>query len=246
MSTIIQNYTYPGAGNEARTGASLLSRNWAWFVVRGGLALILGAVAIFFPLSALLAFTMVFAAYAGADGLLSTIAGVRGVTRKEERWWALVSRGIIGIAVAVLFMLMPFVATVSYALVTLGILSAWAELQIFFVMINRRRWIRLVLREQPTQFQVRSARPRIRFQNLFECLDRTLVIHGVHPATPNQKLRLFFLIRPGDSRAATQKAQAAGDGQAKTKKMLPRHHLATLYKACLGCNRRLHTSYPVR
>ncbi|HKU08131.1 MAG TPA: DUF308 domain-containing protein [Bradyrhizobium sp.] len=103
-----------------------MSRNWAWFVVRGGLALILGAVAIFFPLSALLAFTMVFAAYAGADGLLSTIAGVRGVTRKEERWWALVSRGIIGIAVAVLFMLMPFVATVSYALVTLGILSAWA------------------------------------------------------------------------------------------------------------------------
>ncbi|HEY0959210.1 MAG TPA: DUF308 domain-containing protein [Novosphingobium sp.] len=126
MSTIIHNYTYPGAGNEARTGASLLSRNWAWFVVRGGLALILGAVAILFPLSALFAFTMVFAAYAGADGLLSTIAGVRGATRKEERWWALVLRGIIGIAVAVLFMLMPFVATLSYALATLGVLSAWA------------------------------------------------------------------------------------------------------------------------
>lgn len=126
MSTIVHNYTYPGAGNEARTGASLLSRNWAWFVVRGVLALIVGALAVLFPLSALFAFTMVFAAYAGADGLLSTIAGARGAMRNIERWWTLVLRGIIGIAVAVLFVLMPFVATVSYALATLGILSAWA------------------------------------------------------------------------------------------------------------------------
>lgn len=126
MSTIAYNGTHAGAGSKARTGASLLSRNWGWFVVRGALALILGAVAILFPVSALFAFTMVFAAYAGADGLLSTIAGVKGATRKEERWWALVLRGIIGIAVAVLFVLMPFAATVSYALATLGILSAWA------------------------------------------------------------------------------------------------------------------------
>src|SRR3546814_17363640 len=44
----------------------------------------------------------------------------------SDLWWTLVLRGIIGIAVAVLFVLMPFVATVSYALATLGILSAWA------------------------------------------------------------------------------------------------------------------------
>ncbi|MFD1105383.1 MULTISPECIES: HdeD family acid-resistance protein [Sphingomonadaceae] len=128
MSTIAHNATHAGAGGEARAGASLLSRNWGWFVVRGFLALLLGAVAVLFPVSALFAFTMVFAAYAGADGLFSTIAGVRGATRNEERWWALVLRGIVGLAVAVLFVLMPFAATVSYALVTLGILSAWAIL----------------------------------------------------------------------------------------------------------------------
>ncbi|MBM7405210.1 MULTISPECIES: HdeD family acid-resistance protein [Sphingomonas] len=128
MSTIAHNVTHAGAGGEARAGASLLSRNWEWFVVRGVLALVLGAVAVLFPVSALFAFTMVFAAYAGADGLLSTIAGVRGPTRNEERWWALILRGIVGIAVAVLFVLMPFAATVSYALVTLGMLSAWAIL----------------------------------------------------------------------------------------------------------------------
>jgi uncharacterized membrane protein HdeD (DUF308 family) len=126
MSTIAYNGTHAGAGSEARTCASLLSRNWGWFVVRGILALVLGAAAVLFPVSALFAFAMVFAAYAGADGLLSTIAGVRGARRKEERWWALVLRGIVGMAVAVLFVLMPFAATVSYALATLGILSAWA------------------------------------------------------------------------------------------------------------------------
>jgi uncharacterized membrane protein HdeD (DUF308 family) len=115
-------------GSVARTGTSSLSRNWGWFAVRGVLALILGLVAFLFPVSALFAFTMVFAAYAGADGLLSTIAGIRGATRKEERWWALILRGIIGIAVAALFVLMPFAATVSYALATLGMLSAWAIL----------------------------------------------------------------------------------------------------------------------
>jgi uncharacterized membrane protein HdeD (DUF308 family) len=76
--------------------------------------------------SALFAFTMLFAAYAGADGLLSMVAGVRGATRKEERWWALILRGIIGIAVAALFVLMPFAATVSYAVATLSLLSACA------------------------------------------------------------------------------------------------------------------------
>jgi len=116
------------AGSEARTGVPLLSRNWGWFMVRGVLALILGTVAFLFPVSALFAFTMVFAAYAGADGLLSTIAGVRGATRKEERWWTLILRGIIGLGVAVLFLAVPIVATVSYALATLCMLSAWAIL----------------------------------------------------------------------------------------------------------------------
>ncbi|GGO91504.1 HdeD family acid-resistance protein [Stakelama pacifica] len=128
MTSISATFSDAGAGSEARTGAPLLSRNWGWFVVRGVLALILGTVAFLFPLSALFAFTMVFAAYAGADGLLSTIAGVRGATHKEERWWALIVRGIIGIAVAALFVAVPFVATISYALATLGILSAWAIL----------------------------------------------------------------------------------------------------------------------
>lgn len=128
MSTIASDVPLSGAGYISRTGTSILSRNWGWFIVRGILSLILGVVAFAFPANALFAFTMLFAAYAGVDGLLSVIAGIRGATVREERWWALILRGIIGIAVGVLFVMMPLAATLSYALATLGLLSAWAIL----------------------------------------------------------------------------------------------------------------------
>ncbi|MGJ0239574.1 DUF308 domain-containing protein [Novosphingobium fluoreni] len=76
MTNMSATFSHAGAG-DARTGVPLLGRNWGWFAVRGVLALLLGIVAILFPVSALFAFTMVCAAYAGADGLLSTIAGMR-------------------------------------------------------------------------------------------------------------------------------------------------------------------------
>ena len=41
----------------------LPAHNWKWFMVRGVIALALGIGAIVFPLSAVFAFTMVFAAY---------------------------------------------------------------------------------------------------------------------------------------------------------------------------------------
>ncbi|RSY76556.1 HdeD family acid-resistance protein [Sphingomonas koreensis] len=103
-----------------------LRRNWGWIVFRGILALALGVVSFLFPLSALFAFAMVFAGYAGADGILSLVTAVRGARRKEERWWAYVIRGIIGIATAVLFLLMPVAMTAGYALVTLIMLAVWA------------------------------------------------------------------------------------------------------------------------
>ncbi|WP_245648935.1 HdeD family acid-resistance protein [Sphingomonas sanxanigenens] len=103
-----------------------LRRNWGWIVFRGVLALALGVVSFLFPLSALFAFAMVFAGYAGADGILSLVAAVRGARRKEERWWAYVIRGIIGIATAVLFLLMPVAMTAGYALATLIMLAVWA------------------------------------------------------------------------------------------------------------------------
>jgi uncharacterized membrane protein HdeD (DUF308 family) len=56
----------------------LPAHNWKWFMVRGVIALALGIGAIVFPLSAVFAFTMVFAAYCFIDGIASLVAGVRG------------------------------------------------------------------------------------------------------------------------------------------------------------------------
>lgn len=110
----------------ASVDAFLPGANWKWFVLRGVLTLVLGGVSIAFPASALFAFTMVFAAYALIDGVFSIVSGVKGARRKQERWWALIVRGLIGILAAGVFVLMPVVATVSYALASLVLLAAWA------------------------------------------------------------------------------------------------------------------------
>ena len=94
-------------------------------MVRGVLALILGVCAIVFPLGALLGFTLLFAAYAFVDGIASLISGIRGA-QAGEHWGALVFRGVTGILVGVLFVLMPLLATVTYAYLTIALLAAWS------------------------------------------------------------------------------------------------------------------------
>ena len=103
-----------------RGGSNLLFRdNWSWTLARGVLAII-------FPASALFAFTLVFAGFLLADGALSLASGIRGATRKEDRWWAYVLRGVACLVVGILFVLMPFVMTVGYAVATLVLLAAWS------------------------------------------------------------------------------------------------------------------------
>ena len=112
--------THAEASDTART--SLPAHNWGWFLLRGILALLLGVAALMWPLSAVFAFTLVFAAYAFVDGIMSLIAGVRGA-RAGERWGALVFRGITGILVGVIFVLLPMVATITYAFLSIVFLA---------------------------------------------------------------------------------------------------------------------------
>ena len=97
-------------------------------MVRGVIALALGIGAIVFPLSAVFAFTMVFAAYCFIDGIASLVAGVRGAREPGHRWGALIFSGSIGILIGIMFLLMPLVATVAYTSVVLLMLAAWAIL----------------------------------------------------------------------------------------------------------------------
>jgi uncharacterized membrane protein HdeD (DUF308 family) len=100
---------------------------WGWVLLRGVLALALGVAALMFPLSALFAFTLLFAAFATVDGIASLLAGIRSA-RAGERWGAMLFRGVIGIAVGVIFVALPMLATVGYAFITVVMLAFWSVL----------------------------------------------------------------------------------------------------------------------
>lgn len=110
-------------------GKSLISEfaahTWSWVMLRGVLAIALGVLAVLFPLSALFAFTLLFAAYAFVDGIASLIAGIRSA-RAGERWGAMVFRGVTGILVGVVFVLLPMVATLTYAFLAVVMLAIWS------------------------------------------------------------------------------------------------------------------------
>lgn len=102
------------------------AHNWGWFMLRGILGILLGIGAIVFPLSAVFAFTMLFAAYCFVDGIASLVAGIRGAHQAGHRWGTLVFSGIVGIIIGILFVVMPLIATFTYAFLALVMLAAWS------------------------------------------------------------------------------------------------------------------------
>ena len=106
----------------------LPAHNWIAFLIRAILWIALGVIAIIYPFSALFAFTFLFAIVAGVDGLASIFGAVKGAREKADRWGWLILRGIAGIAIAVIFAIMPLMMTVSYAFVAVAMIAAWAIL----------------------------------------------------------------------------------------------------------------------
>lgn len=114
----------PSFGGEV--SRNLPAHNWGWFLFRGIIALILGLLAIFFPFSALTAFSFLFALFAFVDGVSLLVTGIAGATHHRERWWGLLIAGLAGIAVGVIYMAWPGLSTVSYAFVFLVMIAIWA------------------------------------------------------------------------------------------------------------------------
>lgn len=111
--------------NQQAQNPTTLSGNWWAFALRGVVALILAVIAAFMPASAALGMTLVFGAYAFADGVLSLVSGVRNI-RKGERWGGLVVSGLLGIAAGVATFLVPVVASVALVSFLWGMLAVWA------------------------------------------------------------------------------------------------------------------------
>ncbi|APT60273.1 HdeD family acid-resistance protein [Roseomonas gilardii] len=93
---------------------STLPQNWWAFVLRGVLALVLALLAFLMPGESLLALTLVFGAFAFADGVFGLIAAIRNI-RKGDRWVWLMFSGILGIATGAVVVVSPFLAALVLA-----------------------------------------------------------------------------------------------------------------------------------
>jgi len=129
---------FPTASRVRTALAPIFRRQATWFIVRGVLALAFGVAALLFPGLALFAATLVFAAYSLADGIASIIAGFHGKSAGAAGWGPIL-RGIIGIAIGVLFIAMPWLAAIGYALAALALLSFWAILTGIFEVVTAVR-----------------------------------------------------------------------------------------------------------
>ncbi len=100
-----------------------LTRNWWLVVLRGVLAILFGAIALFAPVAAMLSLALVFAIYLVVDGIVGIAASVRAA-RREERWMLLLAQGVLNIVVGVLVFLFPVGAVLAFVFVT----AFWAVL----------------------------------------------------------------------------------------------------------------------
>lgn len=104
-----------------------VSHNWWTFTLRGVIALCIALVFFLLPAQSLLALTLVFGAFALADGVLGLVAAVRRM-RRGERWGALLAGSLLGILVGLVVVIVPFVATLALATWLWVSFAVWAVL----------------------------------------------------------------------------------------------------------------------
>ncbi|HEX5039841.1 MAG TPA: HdeD family acid-resistance protein [Candidatus Limnocylindria bacterium] len=98
-----------------------VARWWWTFILRGALAIAFGIVAFLAPMWGVAILIGVFIAWALIDGVTSLFTGIR--TRTSDRnWWLAILEGIVGIAVGVIALFVPWFATQVLVI----LIGAWA------------------------------------------------------------------------------------------------------------------------
>jgi uncharacterized membrane protein HdeD (DUF308 family) len=111
-----------------------LTRNWWAFVLRGVVALIIAVLAWLMPTGAVLALTIVFGAFAFADGVFGLISAVRNI-RKGERWGWLAVSGVVGIVTGAVVLVAPLVATLVLAVFLWASIAFWSMASGIFQLV---------------------------------------------------------------------------------------------------------------
>jgi uncharacterized membrane protein HdeD (DUF308 family) len=111
------------------------ARNWWVWLIRGIVAIVFGVMAVLWPLGAILAFGILFGAYALVDGVMAIIATIRAI-ETHQRWWPLLFEGLAGMAIAAITfwdvgatLFAVYLVIAAWALVT-GVLEIIAAIQL--------------------------------------------------------------------------------------------------------------------
>lgn len=99
----------------------LLARNWWSLMLRGMLAVAFGIITFLWPAITLAALVLLYGAYALADGVMSLV-GMVHASRRQERWWALLLEGLVGIGAGLVTFFWPGIT--AFALVY--VIAIWA------------------------------------------------------------------------------------------------------------------------
>lgn len=108
----------------------VLSRYWWLIALRGAFAIIFGILALVWPVLTLGALIILFGVYAVVDGISAIITGFSD-RHRNDRWWALLVEGIIGIGAGIMAFIWPNLT----AVLLLYFIAVWALLTGVFEII---------------------------------------------------------------------------------------------------------------
>ncbi|KAB7648849.1 HdeD family acid-resistance protein [Polymorphobacter fuscus] len=100
-----------------------MAANWGWVALRGVLGIVIGVLALAFPMATVGALVLLFAIYSIMDGVAAIIAAVRAF-RRDRSWGWLAFQGVISLGAAAVALLMPLIAVKVFIFV----MAFWAIL----------------------------------------------------------------------------------------------------------------------
>src|SRR5262245_51076030 len=100
----------PGAG---AWNLDVLAQNWWALALRGGLAILFGLVALFYPLPTLLSLVIVFAIFALVDGVFAVAGALRAMARREP-WGLMLVAGAISIVIGSIALFWPAITMMAF------------------------------------------------------------------------------------------------------------------------------------